>query len=223
MNCWVNKMKKAWAVVFLVLLLIVADQSAKFYITNTFEADDKALDQVEDTVHIHHKINYENPNLWAEYAETIGLSVRFWKWVDIFEALILPLLILCVLFAVYRYSVFAKMKNRSFLVSSSVVFIGAGSACGIIDRAFWECTHDFICISKGFVNSSGKPVIGHLTADVKDYYLDIAVVLIIIWGILFCVEYSKLPNKKESLTAFLKKLKTKRKVAGIEIAEKPQT
>ncbi len=208
-------MKKVWAVICFILLLIVADQSAKFYITNTFEAGDKALDQVEDAIHIHHKINYENPNLWAERAETFGLNVQFWKWVDVFALLLLSLLILCVILVVYRYSVFAAMKNRSFLVCSSVVFIGAGTACGIIDRAFWECTHDFICISKGFVNSSGKPVIGHLTADIKDYYLDIAVVLVIILGILFCVEYAKLPNKKESFLAFLKKLKTKRKVTHI--------
>ncbi len=202
-------MKKTILIICLVLLLVAIDQGAKLYINNNFSAGDKELSQVKDTIHIHHLINYRIHDEWSEREEATGINVSFWKWFDVLMSAFVSSFLLLFIYSVYRLAVICGMRSYKILACSVFVFISSSTICGIIDRVFWECTHDFICISKSFVSDLGQHKISHASADIKDYYIYAAVVLFIIFSVLFLVEFLKLPNKKEAFSAYFQNIKQK--------------
>lgn len=201
-------MRRVYVIIFIVLLLVVIDQGAKIYINSTLEAGDESLAQVENTLHIHHLINYEAPNQWTERAEVTGLSISFWKWFHVtVESAFPAFLLLAYIYFIHRFTSFAGLKTHTPLAGAVFTLIGAASVCGLIDKIFWECTHDFICVSKTFISGTGKPLIGHSCADIKDYYMYVVMFLFIIWGGLFVLDFLRLPKKKECISAFFKSLR----------------
>lgn len=201
-------MKKIMIILCFVLVLCVVDQGAKIYVTDNFEILNEHLYQVADTIHIHHLINYSAPEEWVHRADTIGLSVSFWKWIDVFESALVSLAIFLFLSFIYKFTVFAGIKKRIVLFGSLMSFFVAASLCGFADRIFWECTHDFICISRTFISDSGKAVIGHSSRDIKDIYLIVVIILFVLWVAFTVIDFFKLPNPTDTIRAYFKSYKT---------------
>ncbi len=192
-------MKRFLKILCLIVLLSAMDQGAKILVSQLFNYDPESLMQVKDTIHIHPMVNHSNAEWIIEMVQKTGIGVVFWKLFDQITRLLTSALIHFMVFYVHRASVIANLKKRVALVHTLYVLIGSITVCGILDRLFWHGTQDFLCISNSFIADSGNLKIRHLSADIKDCYLDLFVVLLFVYVILLAIDFSR---NKEAYSVF---------------------
>ena len=198
-------MKRVWICIITIILLVVIDQGAKLIIDVFYEYDSDALKQEMDTFHIHPLVNYEIPDKLSAYAEKSGINLILLSVLDLFGVLIRAAFAGWAIYSMYKVSLFSGTKKNSNFVYVLLVLVSAVSICVVFDRLFWGGTHDFLCVSKSFYTEDGRLMVGHLSSDIKDVYLNILVFLMSIYSCLFAGDLSRL-FKDEQARATLKKL-----------------
>lgn len=200
--------KQYWKFILIVIAMIIIDQGAKIAVELFFEYDKEALKQVKDTIHIHPYVNYEDPNRYNYYAEITGISVYVWKWVVTFRYCLAGCISGMVTYFCYRITCYANLNPRKKLVGAILVIVWAATLCGTLDRVFWDGTHDFLCISRGYIEN-GKARIIHISSDIKDWYLTAWLVLFLVHLILFLVDINKFSKDKNKWSSFVQSVKDK--------------
>ena len=191
-------------------MLILIDQCSKICIYNCYTFDQEALlMQVKDTIHIHPKKNTDISDGIADILQRFGADTKIVLVVNIIEKIISVAAIVFIVFSIDWILRFAKVKHSPFLRDSILVLTLGGGLSHICDTLFWGYTLDFICISKSYVSQTGNLRIAHITSDIKDAYLDIWLVLAIIYLIKGAVAFEKFRKDKSNYEKFKKEFKEK--------------
>lgn len=178
-----------------ILMLIALDQVSKLFVDIFFEVPENA-DLLTNTLHIHPRINDEGINSVLPISEALS--------VNIYVILILRAIIFSVLFLVFVAALYGIHKfffwdcnKKKYTVLNIAIFslAAASEICSFyIDELFWGGSLDWICISwsgQKIVNGHYHPIAYHLTLDLKDIYVYIAILLLVVRLVLFIITYLK--------------------------------
>ena len=197
-----KKYKIAVLFVVCVILLAAVDQCAKLVIDRCYEADDEALMQVRDCFHIHHRIHTS-----TLFDDIIG-SGRAYE-AQVAFAVLAAALACGALGFIHKASVFAGLKNRKKLLFVIMLLITATLAIRLIDYLYWGGTHDFICLSTSHFDADGNLKIMHLSGDINDIYLYLALVLGAVYLVLIIIGWIKLIKDKDAYAELKKRQRRK--------------
>lgn len=195
-------MKKArkYLLLILILLLLLLDQGVKLAIDHFCIVDGDPMQAVG--VHLHPEVNGKNA-LWAEaQAERTGLPVPFWMAVN--AAGKVGLLLLALFFVGLACVALVTANKRAYphLVGSIIAFACAGTLCSILDDLFRGGSLDWFCISRVVHVGEQRHDIAHFILDLKDVYLHVVVVAVILFFLLACVSMTRFGKDKEAEAAW---------------------
>ena len=163
-----NEMKK---ILIFTGFLFAIDQGIKMLISYFIGENQVII--IPDFFHIHPFFN------------NISLAERFIN-IKIPIIIMLAVCIIAVFFIIffYRFFIFVTKKWRKLLISFTGFFLTA-ILCSCFDQIFWGGSLDYICFY------------GKYIYDLKDFYIDIGFVLIILLAIILLIEYFRNFNKEE--------------------------
>ena len=172
-------MKKIMA--YIVSLTII-DQGIKLIISNIL--GHKQIDLLSDFLHIHPILN--NVSIFMDK----GINILFSPAI----AIIIPTICIAIVILFYRYLLYISEKWHK-LSTLFLCFFMAGILCSIIDQIFWSGSLDYICMY-WYSSDLQWIYVTHFYFDLKDIYLNVGGILLIVRGIIYVYEYYKL-NKEE--------------------------
>ena len=181
-------------IVLAILLLIIVDQGAKLAV-DLFYEEPEGIMQVNQTIHIHRIFNDSDALEARARAEETNLSYGFWMSVHILGLVVIAVLMLGVFLFLnhfffwdldaYKYP---KLMGAWFSLSASAMI------CHIIDEIFRGGCPDFICIARDYKEPVGDhfhDAILHHACDLKDIFLFIGTVLLIVRVIIWMITAAK--------------------------------
>lgn len=146
-----NQNKNMWLGVF---ILITIEQLIKIIINNNF---------LQKRVPILPPFLYFEPMFnrsysWFNSMFQLGVS----KWIHIFIVVIMSILI----YLFYGY--LNKVLGNNKIINILFAFIFSGAMCSLIDKVFWNGSLDYILVN------------GFFTFDLKDVYINIFIILLML-------------------------------------------
>ena len=161
MNGGYNMIKKSrlnskTKMILLILLFIVIDQSIKIYITNYLMGGNfNILGQI---IEFQPKLN--TAYSWFNSLGNFG--------VGLLPHIIINIIILFFSFIILDFVLAKKKENK--IANWLFIFLIAGTICSLIDRMFWGGSLDYIYLK------------GYFIFDLKDVYISIfEVILVLLW------------------------------------------
>lgn len=205
-------MKKYVKYLIVILCLILVDQGAKLIVANFYDSeivkasnDDRDSDimKVINTVHIHPVINDTEIQELKQEASEKSIDFKVLMFLNVVLSIILLIVYIFFMYVLYRVS--SKiMKNKHLKLMHSIMClnIAAWMCSAVFDKIFWGGSLDFLCLAWGNVKKVGENYRlfpKHYIYDIKDFYLYIGLILLILYIIIMMVNYLKLSKdeKKE--------------------------
>lgn len=143
--------KKMWLGVF---ILIAIEQVIKIIINNNFL--EKRFPILPPFLYFEPMFNRSYS--WFNSMLQLGVS----KWIHIFIVVIMSIFI----YLFYRY--LNKELGTNKIINILFAFIFSGAMCSLIDKVFWDGSLDYILVN------------GFFTFDLKDVYINIFIILLIL-------------------------------------------
>lgn len=191
-----------WKYLLLILLLILLDQGVKLAIDRFYTVDGDPMQTV--SVHLHPEVNGEDLLQAEARAEQTGLPLPFWMAVNIAGKGILALL--AMFFICFAHVALKTANIRAYprLVGFISGFTFAGTLCSILDDLLRGGSLDWFCVSRVVHVNDQRHDIAHFIFDLKDVYLLIVMLTVILFFLLACVGMIRFGRDKQAEAAWKK-------------------
>lgn len=212
-------MKKYIKFLIIIFSLIVIDQGSKLIVAHFFDGDivlrsnntrDSEIMLTSDTFHIHPLINDSTRQELLQKASNSSLSIGFFIFIDIVRKIILWTILILGIYVFSRLFTKLKMKRHPKITSSVICLPVAACLCNCMELILRGGSLDFMCITRKdtiWLVDHYHPVVRHQIWDIKDMYLVIGCVLLLLLVILVIIDYLKLSkDEKKELDIKLKNM-----------------